>query len=232
VGVTADEFDKQTDTLLQIAQGAIRSQSLMPTETRVWRGAYSKDYYEPVMDQVTSLIPTWARNVLSIGCGSGATERWLAEKGLRVAAIPLDPVIAANAAANGVTIYDRAELSGEEHFDCILCLNILHLAPKPQELLSLSHGLMHQRSTLVVQTPNMMSLRALRHGLKIGTHLNGFSDFESTEMVRQCGIQDRRNAANPRTPWRRKAWRGVGLWQLSAQNSLTTPRDVHSYDSH
>jgi 2-polyprenyl-3-methyl-5-hydroxy-6-metoxy-1,4-benzoquinol methylase len=182
VGVTADEFDKQTDTLLQIAQGAIRSQSLMPTETRVWRGAYSKDYYEPVMDQVTSLIPTWARNVLSIGCGSGATERWLAEKGLRVAAIPLDPVIAANAAANGVTIYDRAELSGEERFDCILCLNILHLAPKPQELLSLSHGLMHQRSTLVVQTPNMMSLRALRHGLKIGTHLNGFSDFESTGM--------------------------------------------------
>jgi 2-polyprenyl-3-methyl-5-hydroxy-6-metoxy-1,4-benzoquinol methylase len=183
VGVTADKFDKQTDALLQIAQGAIRSQSLVPTKALFRHGlAYSKDYYEPVIDQVTSLIPTWAGNVLSIGCGSGATERWLAEKGLRVAAIPLDPVIAANAAAKGVTIYERAELPGEERFDCVLCLNILHLAPNPQELLSLSYGFMHQRSTLVVQTPNMMSLRALRHSLKIGTHLNGFVDYESNGM--------------------------------------------------
>jgi hypothetical protein len=94
MGVTAEEFCRQTDALLQVAQNDGRIKPLLPAETRLWRGAYSKDYYEPVTEQVTSLIPKTARNVLSIGCGSGATERWLVEKGLRVAAIPLVPIIA------------------------------------------------------------------------------------------------------------------------------------------
>ena len=103
VGLSAKEFEGQTDVMLRIAQGAVSPQCLLPTETQLLRAAYSKDYYEPVIDQITSLLPTWARNVLSIGCGSGATERWLVKKGLRVAAIPLDPVIAAARRPKGST---------------------------------------------------------------------------------------------------------------------------------
>jgi 2-polyprenyl-3-methyl-5-hydroxy-6-metoxy-1,4-benzoquinol methylase len=182
MGVTSEEFGRQTGALLQIADGTSPSRSLLPTETRLWHAAYSKDYYEPVTEQITSLVPTSARNVLSIGCGSGATERWLVEKGLRVAAIPLDPIIAGRAAANGVEMIceegEQAELSQGEPFDCVLCLNVLHLAREPQKLLSLSYAVMHQRSILVIQTPNMMSLRGVRRQLR-GARSTLFSDYES-----------------------------------------------------
>jgi 2-polyprenyl-3-methyl-5-hydroxy-6-metoxy-1,4-benzoquinol methylase len=170
MGVMAQEFDTKIDALLKMAKDSSRSRSLVPTETRLWRVGYSKDYYEPVMEQITSLIPISARSVLSIGCGSGATERWLVKNGLRVAAIPLDPIIAASAAADGVEMIDeeeaeRAALDQGERFDCVLCLNVLHLAREPRRLLSLSHGYMHRRAILVVQTPNMMSLRGVRYHL-------------------------------------------------------------------
>jgi 2-polyprenyl-3-methyl-5-hydroxy-6-metoxy-1,4-benzoquinol methylase len=184
MGATDEEFGSQTNALLRIAGNGSRTKSLFATETRLWRGDYSKDYYEPMMEQVTSLIPNTARKVLSIGCGSGATERWLMKRGVHVAAIPLDPIIAEAAAADGVEILDediqRAELNRGATFDCILCLNVLHLAPKPQELLSLAHAFMHPRSTLIVQTPNMMSLRAIRRQLRGGPRLMVFTDHAAT----------------------------------------------------
>lgn len=191
VGVTAGEFEGQTDAMLRIAQGAVSPQSLLPTETRLLRAAYSKDYYEPVIDQITSLVPTWARNVLSIGCGSGATERWLVKKGLRVAAIPLDPVIAVGAEADGVDMIsgeeaERVALGQRERFDCVLCLNVLHLAREPRKFLSLSHAFMHQRSILVVQAPNMMFLRGVRYHLAtlFGGYDSAGAHFSSARTVR------------------------------------------------
>jgi trans-aconitate methyltransferase len=87
---------------------------------------------------------------------------------LRVAAIPLDPVIASGAAADGVEMFydDLDDFRSERPFDCVLCSNILHLAPKPVKLLSLMHSFMHGSSTLIIQTPNMTSLRAIRGRLK------------------------------------------------------------------
>ena len=121
MGMTAEQFGKQIDVMLRIAQNDEKPKSLLPTETRLWRCAYSKDYYEPVNEQVTSLIPKTARKVLSIGCGSGTTERWLAAKGLHVAAMPLDPIVAQSAAVNGIEmIYEDLEhvdFERKEHFD-------------------------------------------------------------------------------------------------------------------
>lgn len=176
MGVTAEEFDRQIDVLLRIAD--CPPKALIPTETRLWRNAYSKDYYEPIREQFTSQIPPAARSVLSIGCGSGAVERWLAKKGLRVAAIPLDPVIASGAAADGVEMFyeDLEDLKNKKHFDCVLCSNILHLAPTPEKWLSLMHTFMHGNSTLIIQTPNMMSLKAIRSRLKDG-QLIPFVDY-------------------------------------------------------
>ncbi|MCK1619079.1 methyltransferase domain-containing protein [Bradyrhizobium sp. 159] len=183
MGVAAEEFGQQTQALLQIGRAADRPQPLLATETKLFRAAYSKDYYEPVTQQVMALIPHSARSVLSIGCGSGAIERRLLEKGLRVAAIPLDPVIAGGAAAHGIEmIYDdvaKGEFKRRDLFDCILCLNLLHLAREPQELLSSLRGFMHRGSTLVIQAPNMMSLRELRRHLKQGARSMLFSDYET-----------------------------------------------------
>jgi 2-polyprenyl-3-methyl-5-hydroxy-6-metoxy-1,4-benzoquinol methylase len=184
MGVTADEFRKQIEALLRIAESGRRPKSLLPTETKLWRNAYSKDYYEPVRDVITSLIPNGVHSILSIGCGSGAIERSLIKKGLRVAAIPLDPIIAGAAAADGVEVLcedlEQAGSTDERRFDCVLCLNILHLAPKPQKLLSLLHRYMRKDSILILQAPNMSSLRALRSHPREITRLARLNKYEST----------------------------------------------------
>jgi hypothetical protein len=75
---------------------------------------------------------------------------------------------------------ERAELERKDQFDCVLLLNVLHLVPEPQKLLSLSREFMHSRSTFIVQSPNMMSLRALRQHLKGTPRLMPFGDYGST----------------------------------------------------
>lgn len=171
MGVTGTAFRKQINELLQIAQNASVTPPLFSTETKLWRGAYSKDYYEPMMKEITSLIPKSTRNVLSIGCGWGATEAWLAEAGVCVSAIPLDSVICRNAAENGVEIIDgdfrsaRARLD-KRRFDCILMLNVLHLVREPVEVLSLFSDLLAPASPMIIQNPNMPNLPAIWRQLR------------------------------------------------------------------
>lgn len=160
MGMDEPEMRRQIDALLKIAHKENPPASLIDTETKLWRGTFSKNYYEPVSHDVISMIPKSARSVLSIGCGWGATEIRLAEKGLQVSAIPLDPVVSRNAAERGVEmVYGdfrsaRASLDGG-HFDCVLYLNVLHLMRDPVEVLSLFGGVSTANSSIIIQSPNM-----------------------------------------------------------------------------
>lgn len=167
VGITKAELTDQTDALIRIAEQLKTPRPLFDTETKLPRGHYSKDYYEPVSEDVMSAIPRTARNVLSIGCGSGSTETELIERGLRVVALPLDPVISSGAGARGVEmihgdIDEIATLARGEKFDCVLCLNVLHLAQDPERVLSKLMDCLCDSSTLIIQSPNMLSLRTIR----------------------------------------------------------------------
>ncbi len=169
IGITAAELRDQTAALIQIAKCRQTPRSLLNTETKLKRGLYSKDYYEPVSEDVISAIPRTARNVLSIGCGSGATEKRLVERGLRVVAMPLDPVVSSGAAARGVEmingdIDEIATLTRGEKFDCVLCLNVLHLTHDPAAVLSKLRDCLSDESTVIIQTPSMRSLRFIGRG--------------------------------------------------------------------
>ncbi|MCA6107158.1 class I SAM-dependent methyltransferase [Bradyrhizobium cenepequi] len=167
VGITAAELRDQTEALVGIAQWWKTPRPAFNTETKLPRGLYSKDYYEPVSEDVISAIPRTARNVLSIGCGSGATEKALLDRGLRVVAVPLDPVVSRGAAARGVEmiygdIDEIAALTKGEKFDCVLCLNVLHLARDPATALSRLKDCLSDNSTVIIQSPSMLSLRTIR----------------------------------------------------------------------
>lgn len=218
VGITEEEFNRQTNVLLQIAQQACRPQPLLAPETKLWRGAFSKDYYEPAMQHVMRLIPSGARSVLSIGCGSGATETCLIQKGISVAAIPLDPVIGRSAAEKGIEIIGgnfttaRARLEGRR-FDCILMLNVLHLIRKPVEILFSFGDLLARDAPIIIQSPNMSSVPAIwrqlcNRGLEVprgydtaGAHLSFRGRIErwcreaDLSNVRTVGVPHRRAAA-------------------------------------
>jgi 2-polyprenyl-3-methyl-5-hydroxy-6-metoxy-1,4-benzoquinol methylase len=185
VGVSASELKEQLAALARIAERKEKALSLFETETKLPRAQYSKDYYEPANEKLISAITKTARSVLSIGSGWGATERQLVEQGLRVVAIPLDPVISSGAAACGVEmmygdIDQIAALTRGEKFDCVLCLNVLHLAPDPAVVLSKLRGCLSDNSAVIIQIPNMMSLRSIRAALKDPSVFRFVRDYSSS----------------------------------------------------
>jgi glycosyltransferase involved in cell wall biosynthesis/SAM-dependent methyltransferase len=65
----------------------------------------------------------------------------------------------------------------DEFFDTILCCELLeHLEKDPMHLMSEIHRVLKQHGTLVITTPNAVSLRALR-SILIGIHPNLFSKY-------------------------------------------------------
>jgi SAM-dependent methyltransferase len=229
VGVSEAELRMQVNAMLRLAASARTPASLLDTETKLWRGLYSKDYYEPLSEQIISMIPPEARSVLSIGCGSGATESWLVERGLRVAAVPLDPIICATAAAQGVKMVlgdfntARAKLDGQQ-FDCVLFLNVLHLAHDPVEVLSLFRDLLSPLGIVVIQTPNMLSPRAIWGGIRDARNIRDLGSYKSTgahltfvgkirNWCHRSGFKVERNAALDRLTGNRSLESKVGFFR-------------------
>jgi len=180
LGVERKDFQRQIDTLLDIGRRKrAAGSSLFQTETKLKRIRYSKDYYEPVREDVVSLISSTARSVLSLGCGWGATEEALAKKGLRVVALPLDSVISACAEARGLeTVHGDFQtvlkkLEGQR-FDCLLMSNILHLVSDPTEVISSFASLLSEGSTVIAIVPNLSHLRTLNKRIRDD---HGFSNL-------------------------------------------------------
>ena len=185
VGVDEPELRTQVDTMLRLARNACIPVPLLDTETRLWRGMYSKDYYEAPSEEVISMIPPSARRVLSIGCGSGATESRLVKGGLKVVAVPLDPIICSGAAARGVEMVfgnfrtARGQLLGER-FDCVLYLNVLHLARDPIEVLSLFGDVLSVDSMVLIQMPNMLCVPAVWQRICNGRRYRDLGNYDLT----------------------------------------------------
>lgn len=185
VGVEGPELQAQVHTMLQLADNAFKPTQLLNTETKLWRGLYSKDIYERCCEEVYSSIPPETRSVLSVGCGSGAIERRLVERGLRVVAVPLDPIVCVSAAAGGVemvfgdfsTVKEKLK---DEQFDCLLCLNVLHLARDPAKVLSVFRDVLATQSVVIIQTPNMRCAPAILKRIRYAQRYHGFGNYELT----------------------------------------------------
>lgn len=184
-GVDEAEMHSQVGTMLKLAGDAAVPVPLLDCETRLWRRMFSKDYYERINQDALSAIPSEARTLLSVGCGSGTLECALAERGLRVTAVPLDPVICGGAALKGVEMvhgdfHAATGKLGSRTFDCILFMNILHLIPDPVEILSRFRGVMHEMSVMIIQSPNMRSIPELWRRARYSRRYRGLGRFEQS----------------------------------------------------
>ena len=153
------EFQKQIHALLEIRKCGRPRSLLFDPEAKVLHTKWSKDYYELVRPEILSLMPGEVRSVLSIGCGWGALEGHLVQKGLRVVGLPMDSVIAACAEARGVEIvygsFESARATLANHrFDCVLLSNVLHLVSDPRKVLSTFVELLSDRGMVIVIAPN------------------------------------------------------------------------------
>jgi SAM-dependent methyltransferase len=159
LGLPLSAFTEQVQILMAIADGKHPASTLCGLDSKLMNGQWSKDYDEKPDEKLLSLVPRKARTLLSVGCGSGATETRLIQRGLAVTALPLDSVVGVAAAKLGVeVVYGNWEeglrhLAGKK-FDCVLISNLLHLQTDPVRLMEGIARLMGGGGTLLVKGPN------------------------------------------------------------------------------
>ena len=167
LGLSDSEFQRQIEALLKHAADAGHEGTLFPTATRLKQERWSKSYYEKNRGDITALIPRHAVEVLSVGCGWGATEEALVHKGHKVVAIPLDAIIGASAQAKGVEVtcpdFERAydELSGRS-FDCMVFSDVLQYLHDPVKILSRYADLLTEEGFMVISVPNFQHIMVRR----------------------------------------------------------------------
>lgn len=186
-GVDQHELGSQISALLQIASQEQKRCSLLNTETSLWHKMYSKDYYEPIRNDVLSLIPRSAERILSIGSASGANELRLLETGKRVVAVPLDDVISSESAARGLQVvsgdFDAARAKiGPMRFDCILFLNVLQFVHRPEHLLRLFADALSPGGAILITAPNRPYVRYRWRRKGGGGLRHGRLSFETTRI--------------------------------------------------
>lgn len=161
------EFYQQIKALLEVQNNGHWKRTLYEANPKVGRGKWSKSYYEPydpfsdpeAVPDIRSHIPQKTRTVLSIGCGWGAVEGELVQKGLRVVGVPMDSVIGACARAKGVEVVeggltDTRKRLATERFDCILLSYVLHLVRDPAQVVSSFAQLLSPNGSIIVAAPN------------------------------------------------------------------------------
>lgn len=184
-GVSEPELRSQVETLLRIGRNGHPPMPLFATESKLRDGRFSKDCYEPAQGEIIAMIPGGVRSVLSVGCASGATEVALAQKGLRVVAVPVDPAIASGARAKGVEIVEgdmatvQRKLDGEQ-FDCLLLLDTLHLIRDPVETLSTFVPLLRSGGTVIARVPRVLRLTTLFRIVRGDQRLTELGNYDQT----------------------------------------------------
>jgi SAM-dependent methyltransferase len=197
VGLPLTAFREQLATLADILDGSHPATTLCNVESRLARAPWSKSYYERPSDAVLKMVPAAARTILSVGCGSGATEVRLKQRGAEVTALPLSSVIGASAARLGIRpVYGTLDecltrLDGER-YDCVVISRLLHLQRDPLHVFNRCAHLTGAGGVLVVDSPNFARLSTVaRRILHLGDHhklrrfeAGGISTFGPGRLVR------------------------------------------------
>lgn len=182
-GLAEPAMRRQIEVLLDMGRNGAASRPLFSAETMLSGSKFSKDYYEAARDDIAALIPAGSQSVLSLGCGRGATETRLVNMGLRVVAVPMDPIISVGLDAEGIQIVEgdlraaRKKIEGQR-FDCLLLLNMLHLVGDPIGLLSCFKGVLSKNARVIATVPNLSGLPVIWRRIRRDNRLKGLGDYK------------------------------------------------------
>lgn len=186
-GLSLEAVRDQVQTLDRIYRRVHPASALCETESRMPRRKWSKDYYEPPNEAFLKMVPGNAKNILSIGCGSGASETELQKRGAQITAVPLDSIAGAAAERRGIavvygTLGECLQSLDGRNFDCVLILDLLHLQPEPGRVLEQFSQLIRAGGTLVVCGPNFDRVPTfVRRTLRM-------NDYRKLRSFEQSGI--------------------------------------------
>lgn len=185
LSLSEEELHRQIDELYRIADASEKPAALLADHPEFRACDFGKDYYEPVDTEVMSLVPHNAHNILSIGCGWGATEEELVRRGKTVSAVPLDAAISACAEARGVETVKGdlkqalAKLDGKR-FDCIIASNLFHLVDDPASTVALLAAFLSANGKLVASVPNVFRIPTLWRKLRRVSSHRGLGTFSKS----------------------------------------------------
>lgn len=180
MGVGRQELQAQIDAMHRIGEDGRVPDDLFGQAQSWPTSSMIAKLYEDTSAVISGALPHHARSLLSVGCGNGATEAQLIQRGIAVTAFPVDAIMAAVAGRRGIDVLSGsfeaccAQL-GERKFDCVLLPQILHLLPDPLGIVEHCVKFVAPGGVIVISGRNFDSLRmrirrALRKGEASGLH--------------------------------------------------------------
>lgn len=187
MGIPLAAVKEQIQTLEMIQDGRYQSARLCEVEPKILQRNWSKSYYEEPDQELLRMVPSDAATILSIGCGWGATEVMLTKRGSHVTALPLDSVIGASVARQGIevingTLAECLRCLNGRTFDCVLMSNLLHLLQDPWSVLRECNKLVRNDGVLILSGYNF---DFLPHLLK---RQLGLGDYRRLDDYDQSGV--------------------------------------------
>lgn len=167
----------------------------------------ANSYFANTRTDIEPAIPRFSESVLEIGCGTGTTLAWLKASGrcksttgielvaqqAECAARVVDRVI-----QGSIEAIDLAPLT--EHFDLILCLDVLEHLNDPWALIERLSRLLKPGGRLVASIPNIRHISVLvpllfqgewtysERGILDKTHLRFFTKKSAIHLVTCSGL--------------------------------------------
>ena len=163
-------------------------------------------YFRNVRDDIVSLVPGDANDILEIGCAAGMTGNKLKQKpGVYVAGVELDhrAAVEAKKVLDDVIEGDIETLElpfGEKRFDCILFADVLEHLIDPLAVLKKTRKLLRANGTVIASIPNVQYLGLVNQlvegnwtyqdeGILDRTHLRFFTYHEIVKLFDEAGYR-------------------------------------------
>jgi 2-polyprenyl-3-methyl-5-hydroxy-6-metoxy-1,4-benzoquinol methylase len=163
MGIALTELMAQVDTILHTPPLRALRGPLFDVEKCAVAPRFNKSYYEKPDHELMHHIPSTTRTLLSIGSGWGSLEAQIQQQGIKVVALPLDPVIAVSAQLRGIQTLsaDFAQAAHEladQQFDVIVLSNVLQHLADPVGGLSWAKPLLKKNGRIIGSVPNMLRI--------------------------------------------------------------------------
>ncbi len=120
----------------------------------------NKNYYAKIRREIIDAVPAHVSRILSVGCGSGATEAVLKSQGKIIYGIEKESSLKDRLARN-LNHYSVADLDDgltnlpADFFDCVIFADILEHLKKPQQILNDAKLLSKSHACFIISIPNI-----------------------------------------------------------------------------